>query len=351
MKSDSVSFSLDAKKYTFSPTWIALLISAFLVALNLFRQAYPSCLDTVVNKNERSLSRSSGESSIDICRSPRNQTGTWIGNTWIPPKGWKLYSTQEMQDFYKGKSILWIGDSTGRRASMAMFSILNSTSPHVSAPKVDHPSVININKGGGREKCMMKIKSTIPVKICRKMPSGDGKIFLQAWGPLCAHSFPNFIQNEINGKSALTRNIDLIVVSMGVWDGVGECGKRPQEQVFDNLKQAIDGLDTLQKGGKTIIWRTSGFAKDEKSFSLIQSTNQHVMDTIDQLNLDYEKQNKQSNFTYVNWGGAVEPRSQGPDRINGDNPAHYGCEPRLALIQMITNVLSSLWKKETTVSY
>jgi hypothetical protein len=54
--------------------------------------------------------------------------GTWIGNTWIPPPGWRMFTVAELQDMYKNKSILWIGDSTARRSSLTMYAVLRALS-------------------------------------------------------------------------------------------------------------------------------------------------------------------------------------------------------------------------------
>jgi hypothetical protein len=47
-------------------------------------------------------------------------------------------------------------------------------------------------------------------------------------------------------------------------------------------------------------------------------------------------------FSYVNWADAIATRSFGNVRIRGDIKAHYGLEPRLVLIQMITNRLNEM---------
>jgi hypothetical protein len=121
--------------------------------------------------------------------SPRRQVGTWIGNTWIPPPGWRIFSVEELQDIYKNKSILWIGDSTARRASLTLYAVLNHTLPaaaaaavakanrshngdegeadnndgsssdrdparHVSVPALDDGSVIDLNKRRQTEPCL-----------------------------------------------------------------------------------------------------------------------------------------------------------------------------------------------------
>jgi hypothetical protein len=61
------------------------------------------------------------------------------------------------------------------------------------------------------------------------------------------------------------------------------------------------------------------------------SLNQEAMDLIDKVT--------DPKLSYVDWGGAILPRSFGEDRIVGDMPAHNGLEPRHVLLQMITNEL------------
>jgi hypothetical protein len=60
--------------------------------------------------------------------------------------------------------------------------------------------------------------------------------------------------------------------------------------------------------------------------------NQQVMDQIDQFG-------QSSKLSYIDWAAAVRARSLGPNRIKGDHIFHYGVEPRLVLVQMLTNHL------------
>jgi hypothetical protein len=64
------------------------------------------------------------------------QRGSWIGNNWVPPVGWKHYSASELRNFYRDTSILWIGDSTARRAATTMYGILNTTNSNSSSSHV-----------------------------------------------------------------------------------------------------------------------------------------------------------------------------------------------------------------------
>ena len=81
----------------------------------------------------------------------RNQTGSFIGSTWIPPPGWKLFSARAMHDLYQDDAggMVWVGGSTARRAALTLYGILNSTaasSPHVPTNNVDGPNIIDVNK-------------------------------------------------------------------------------------------------------------------------------------------------------------------------------------------------------------
>jgi hypothetical protein len=74
---------------------------------------------------EEEKQKSTGSTKTDYPLA-RTLTGTWMGNTWVPPTPWwRLYSVEDMQDVYRDRTVLWIGDSTARRTGMVHFSILN----------------------------------------------------------------------------------------------------------------------------------------------------------------------------------------------------------------------------------
>ena len=61
-------------------------------------------------------------------RSPFDQHGSWMGNTWIPPKGWSTFSALDiMLELCKDECLLWLGKSTARWGSLTMYAIINST--------------------------------------------------------------------------------------------------------------------------------------------------------------------------------------------------------------------------------
>ena len=63
--------------------------------------------------------------------SPRSLTGSWMGDQWIPPPEWRLYSAWEMQDIFRNKTLLFLGDSTARRAAGTLYAMLNHTTSNI----------------------------------------------------------------------------------------------------------------------------------------------------------------------------------------------------------------------------
>jgi hypothetical protein len=97
------------------------------------------------------------------------QAGSWMGNTWVPPPGWHAYSASQLRTLYKDRSIMWIGDSTMRRAANTMHAVINydstdnwvdksdetaigSDNPPLKA--LDHTSIIDVNKKRRNEHCV-----------------------------------------------------------------------------------------------------------------------------------------------------------------------------------------------------
>lgn len=145
--------------------------------------------------------------------------------------------------------------------------------------------------------------------------------------------------------------IDLIIVSNGQWKEGGKnlCGggdysnKSIEERVDLNI-QAIENYQ--QCTNKTVVFRTAGFrdntANKGLDRDLMLRMNKQSMDNIDRLRRNDSRSFHAPKLTYVNWGDAVLPRSDGPDRINGDHVAHYDLEARMVLLQMVTNHLMDI---------
>mmetsp|Transcript_9967 Transcript_9967/g.13146 ORF Transcript_9967/g.13146 Transcript_9967/m.13146 type:complete len:405 (-) Transcript_9967:300-1514(-) len=279
------------------------------------------------------------------------QKGSWIGNQWVPPDGWRHFSAKDMQTLYKDSSVMFIGDSLARRAAATMHGILkeatiaaktgNASNLNVAVAKIDHTKVINVNKYGITEPCTKWEGKKNQPYFCRTMPGGVGDYVYVRNKHF--RDLSQFIKAEVSGESNITENFDIIIIAMGNWDA-----KKPEQKwrntILDQLEGAIHWLGKLQSKEKTIIWRTSGFSSRGGNV-----TNDYFFDVntnaVDQINsiatLLQQENNTVSNLTCLNWAELVLPRSFGSERINGDTYDHYGLEVRLAFIQMITNHLAS----------
>jgi hypothetical protein len=303
-----------------------------------------------------------------IVLSRREQRGSWIGNTWIPPNGWKYYSVDELIDFYGKRSLLWIGDSTGWGASRTLFEILSGKtgSTFLASSKVVLP----------RKRLSAKYPCTAfgytrdehPESFCQAMPHNRGKQQQQQQQSDRHFLFSRintlteletFLLDEVSGKTTMTKNVDLIVVSLGIWEFMRphDCKDRSGKNRTTNMlvNDTITLLEQFQSS-KTIVWRTSGFALED-SLNVTMSMNEKAMDLIDSFSLALPRPRQQqsqistnavTNLTFIDWGGAMLTRSFGDDRIQGDFVPHYGVEARHAALQMITNQVAGMQERGTS---
>jgi hypothetical protein len=248
-----------------------------------------------------------------------------------------------MKETWRGQgSILWIGDSTARRAAATLYGILNSTTANIPVDAIDSLPVLNVNKKILSEGCDRSWnhehdKAAYRPSFCRSMPGNQEKDFIYL-NLACWKSLEDFLLQEQEENSTVTRQADVIIIAMGLWETVRhfDCfdAHRTHEQRLDDAVKAAAKLLT----NKTVIWRTAGFYHEENDTQnnvFIQSMNDllvHHLATV--LYSD------NSRHMVVDWGGAVKPRSFGKERIVGDVKAHYGLEARMALLQMITNLLA-----------
>jgi hypothetical protein len=263
----------------------------------------------------------------------REMVGSWIGDTWIPPSPWQLYSATDLARMWSSKKIWWIGDSLARRGAMTLYHILNNSQTTILKEDLDKFSILNVNRGlvKDREHCpiFQKVKPSGPI-VCRSMPgstSSDIKAFMVSY--LCtAAEVAKFLLNEMDEAHVPRTNIlevDVIVIAIGAH----EKSKPDLVELYTRLVRLCHKFS--QVTGVPIVWRTSGYSV-EKYEKPVSSLNDAVMDTI-------ESYGAESNLTFIDWAGAVRERSHGPHRIEGDSMSHYGVEPRLALVQMLTNHL------------
>jgi hypothetical protein len=144
----------------------------------------------------------------------REQQGSWIGNPWIPPKGWS--TTQWMNGLsFTGRDIC-SGLAT-RPAPSALYEVLNHKTgrKYIQSEAVVKPSdALSINcpcdtLGRARDDYLLS--------TCRKiLEGGPGQHFLFT-RINTLFQLESFLHDEISGRSNMTKRVDLFIVSLRIW--------------------------------------------------------------------------------------------------------------------------------------
>jgi hypothetical protein len=294
---------------------------------------------------------SSGLNQSEIINA-ENMHYTWIGNQWVPPDGVPIYSVTKMRAVYERHNIAWIGDSTCRRAYMTLLGMMNASDPSdVSISEINSDQVIDHgkkNRFGGCTKHVthpwandsipsMKNDSTPSMKKCAGT-IGNSKMHLLSPGVSCfdpeTTEFASAYLEHYGKKTS--QDYDVLIVAMGIWEIVRsrDCRKESNEtDAGKRLQMALKSLSNLASPKLRVIWRTIGFSqKHASSKDTIKGFNQIAKEFIE----------AQPHMSYVDWGGEIERRSFGKERIEGDMSPHYGLEARTLMANMLTHEVASL---------
>jgi len=308
---------------------------AFLVDENFYnRSAHCSSNDSDCYNDDPALS--------ERPLPPVHINSTWVGNQWMPPPGYRLYETRELQDYFRQHSILFIGDSTARRQYATMYAILTGNADNLLVEELDSSKVLDVNKKNkGEEVC-----SKEGIDLCRNY-------FLKKLFDLKSEAcLDGILKEEIQNPDfwSVSANYSLIIFVLGPWEidnkvecGAGRLGRKTQtKQIFQSLFDSTS-IGTIKT---EFIWRTWGSpgrrdGRDhENLWNLAVSHNNYVKYLVDINEMEQKNRNQSmSMVSYVDWGQAMLPRLFPPTRIVGDIPPHYGLEARLMFVQMLTNHL------------
>jgi len=255
------------------------------------------------------------------------QHGSWIDNVWIPPAPWRHFSSQELYNFYKDRSVLWIGDDLANASAIEMYDTLNRSSAGLFV---------------GKPNANAKLPCKKWAHTCRAMPGSKDGLFTHVGMP-CIKFLRKFVMNEVKQQSNRLQFIDTVIVAMGNGDAneQSKCAHKGKKHPMDFAALEDDTtrlLGELQAVGITVVWRTSGYNADGSHQDFVKEMNNRAMHNIEQI--ETAALPARSNLTYVDWGGAMFPRSFGDQRISGDNGASYGPEAHHMLVQMVTNHLA-----------
>ena len=274
---------------------------------------------------------------------------TWVGTQYFLPDGYTIYNPSELGNLASRYPMLWIGDSTMRRAMLTWQLMLQPNRTQWTRSELEHSRNMNVNKQWNssdhpwaNEHCDRYTNETIyPLSnygvICRDIQGTYSDFF----GICCL----NETLQLMNKNPTLFANYRIIVLSLGLYDILGRCEgldfrgaeyNYTRAQRIEARRQYV--LITAPKLFHTVsnlpdtlvVFRTMGFHEQEKKNDDSKYVNEKLRNMI------------RTNFTkikLVDWATAVYPRSIGKDRIEGDNGYHYGHEARILFLQMLANTV------------
>ena len=138
----------------------------------------------------------------------------------------------------------------------------------------------------------------------------------------------------------LSKEYDLIIIAMGIWEQVRAWDCRSANTTAgERLQTSLEAMERTNPPGLQLVFRNSGFDKRYESNNVIRNANAVAVQFFHDLDQKWEMGRYERNMTLVDWGGGMESRSYGENRIEGDLKPHYGLEARLLAIQQITHEL------------
>jgi hypothetical protein len=346
---------------------------AAVAALRQFRQQHADAADNAPVTTTAKLrpcpssSSSQQQQPLPALLLPREaQRGSWIGDVWIPPRGWELYSSDQLTQLWghHTNGILWIGDSTGRRTSLTLWEILhgsasssaggnngtdndnNNTNNHTNVDirkdLLEANDHINVNhKGHALEKCHAwpRIKGA---DICRTLSlpvvsssSEDVVVAGDVSPPLlrtksrpfvfkrlnCYHEVTEFLRTELSHPDSVLHHVDTIVLALGLWDitmehqcaetmpAADDAASVPpplMPPTRDRQQELLNVLHDEMPARFQILWRTTSYANREDA-PAIDLYNQYAMDVMD----DWMTMTTIPNISTTGSSGTVEMGRRG----------------------------------------
>lgn len=283
---------------------------------------------------------------------PVHMNSSWIGNQWIPPPGYNMYSAREIQNYFRSHSILFVGDSTARRTYATMYGILSAAEQHPTVYDLDDRSVIDAGKGKGSEKEYCPKKGLF---LCRKMPLQVLNQYDLLDGPCLVNLVDIVKTDSFRLWKEWINTYSLVIFVIGPWEVGGNdyrnCGaeRHGRKNQTDIFFRTFFESDELNDSNTTFVWRTWGSpgtthknqGNDEILWKKARTHNAYVKALVDSNEISRKKAGKKMGaVSYIDWGQAMLPRLYPTkNRISGDIDPHYGLEARLAFVQMLINHL------------
>lgn len=331
-----------------------------------------------VNGNMTDSNQQQQQQQQRITLPPVHVNSTWVGNMWIPPPGYHLYTPLELKQYFSNESILFFGDSIARRLMTTMYAMLNvsaaplttiqqqsnssnttaggarSTASDVLLADLQDPRVIDINRKKARGIQFPEYCAINGTSVCRPNPGATRMSLNQtrqqklvAWGGHqpgstgCTRHIYEFFDSQTSWVRQSLDRYTLVILSTGTWDQIGKPCTVPNTDLEVTIQRAVDSLANLpQRDNLTIVYRTWVTMSKESQEPLVNRANVAIRNAVERHEQEYlARTGKLSSLTYLDWGTVMMPRSTEERRIQGDMKAHFGYEARFVFIQMLINHL------------
>ena len=244
-------------------------------------------------------------------------SGTWVGDSWVPPHG-EILAISQIQRLHGDRDTLVIGDSLARRFTSTLAIVLQARGGEdVLNAAVDDQAALA--KGSHRS-----YSHAIP-----KLGGNGTRLLDFQWAPL-ARDVTKFV--TALHEQPLPK-YSLLIVCIGIHDA--EERSRSVEEFLRDTQATIAALAAVWGGhhDPTVVWRTTPY-RDGGAQSEI---NQRV----EQLNANV-LHNHPAAVHVSNAAKQINPKSQGTERESGDSPEHFNNIIRWVEIQCISHTLKHL---------
>ena len=310
---------------------------------------------------------------------------TWLGNSFIGPRGVPTFTPKQIKAYFEGRDVLFLGDSTSRRLFNTINGIITAEDlDDVKISEVDEEGILNANKDGAQILCDAVQQNRSAAFILnfdcndRIVGGGDEDDTIPAsaisssgtesdtqndntrivknivkFDSATAYCYSNIEyfwrdyeddnpnddpEKRLNPQlEAINKDYDLVILSIGIWElsKPDSCErKEPKTSTMNSrMRRMMNNLQRNTRQDLQVAIRTSGFDTRRDNSKMFDS-NAVTRDFFHNMTT-HGNDKIRANLTLVDWGKVISKRSFGSEDIKSkdSNPAHYGLEARLLLVQ------------------
>ena len=280
-----------------------------------------------------------------LCLAVRVASGTWVGDTWLPPNG-RLFTVREIQEVHGDRDTLVIGDSLGRRLTSTLAYVLRDQSQgDVTSKAVDEAADGSYVRGHANT------SYSVP-----RIHGNGTRVLDYQWAP-CADDAAKVAQSL---NMAERPKYSLVIVCIGIHDALGYCcatqrGSACHKGAFNDTQvtermlvgahgtlSALAGTPQSWESSPVVLWRTTPYADCSVSCFGFKGGMDSIVNTIAARLNTHVLTHHPPSVHVSDVAKHVNAKSQGREREAGDQAAHYNNIVRMVTIQCLTHKLAQV---------